>query len=186
MDKKGFTLIEVLVVVLIIGILAAVVYPQYQAAVWKARVARLLPLGRNLAQQSQLFYEENGQYPTTREMVAFIPDSFKMQEQYLEEIDSESVFWENGQAEVYCANGNNEPTDCRLVGMEIKGDGWTDSLLLFFNARVDPAADYFLSHQMFCIAGSYTPGKEYSLTRKICKSLGGKLIPDTSFMFYID
>lgn len=60
--SRGFTLIEVLVVVLIIGILTSVALPQYRKAVVKTRVMKLLPLIRAIDSAEQVYYSTYMQY----------------------------------------------------------------------------------------------------------------------------
>jgi type IV pilus assembly protein PilE len=56
MKNSAFTLIEMLVVVLVIGILAAIALPQYQKTVWKSRTTQLLQYVRNLAQAQERYF----------------------------------------------------------------------------------------------------------------------------------
>lgn len=64
-------LIEILVVVLIIGILAAMAVPKYQKAVIKSRYATLKHLTKSLLQSQQLYYMANGSYTTSFEDLDF-------------------------------------------------------------------------------------------------------------------
>ena len=60
--KKAFTIIELLVVVLIIGILAAIALPQYQKAVTRSRFANLMPLTRAIQEAEERYYLANNTY----------------------------------------------------------------------------------------------------------------------------
>ena len=62
--KLGFTLLELLVVVLIIGILAAIALPQYRRSVEKSKATQALVILDSLRQSFNAYYLANGKYPT--------------------------------------------------------------------------------------------------------------------------
>ena len=60
--KQGFTLLELLVVVLIIGLLASIALPQYQMAVTKAKITSILPLMRRFKDALAEYKLQHGSY----------------------------------------------------------------------------------------------------------------------------
>ncbi len=59
---KGFTLIELMIAVAIIGILAAIAYPSYNEYVRKAHRAEIAGILSEQAQNLERFYSKNGVY----------------------------------------------------------------------------------------------------------------------------
>lgn len=65
MGRKGFSLVELMIVVSILGILATVAVPKVQAARAKARAAAIIGSTRAIKIGATIFYDSAGTWPAT-------------------------------------------------------------------------------------------------------------------------
>ncbi len=68
---RGFTLVEILIVVVILGILAAIVIPQFTSASESAKSSSLITQLQTIRSQLELYQvQHNGNYPTLAQLNA--------------------------------------------------------------------------------------------------------------------
>ena len=72
---RGFTLVEILIVVVILGILAAIVIPQFTSAAETAKASSLVSQLQTIRSQLELYrVQHNDNYPTLAQMDSTVAD----------------------------------------------------------------------------------------------------------------
>jgi type IV pilus assembly protein PilA len=74
-NQQGFTLIELMIVVAIIGILAAIALPAYQDYTKRAHVSEGMSLASGAKTAVTEYYSSNGTWPSTNTAAGLAPDA---------------------------------------------------------------------------------------------------------------
>ena len=84
--QQGFTLIELMIVVAIIGILAAIAIPAYQDYTIRAQVSEGLNLSGGAKAAVTEYFQDRGTMPTTN-LIAGLADATDIQGKYVDEVE---------------------------------------------------------------------------------------------------
>ncbi len=124
--QRGFTLIEIMVVVIIIGLLAAIVAPNVIGNIDKANQTRAAADIRRIDEQMKFFYYDNSRFPTTEQGIEALvtqPNDPNIRNWrsggYLESMPMDP--W--GNPYLYLYPGNNREFDVYSLGRDGRPGG---------------------------------------------------------------
>ena len=144
--KKGFTLIEMLVVVLIIGILAAIAIPQYNKTVWKSRFTQAKIVATAVANAEEIFYMVNGRYTGDLEELDVELSPYKTSSVF--SADEAMIYHYDWGELLIVYNGEQKDAQTFIY----KNNAWYLSYTVLFSSST------FLTYKKACIA--YGPSRK--------------------------
>ncbi|ENS5712250.1 pilin, partial [Neisseria gonorrhoeae] len=117
--QKGFTLIELMIVIAIVGILAAVALPAYQDYTARAQVSEAILLAEGQKSAVTEYYLNNGEWPKDNDS-AGVASASKIIGKYVKQVEVK-----NGvvTAQMASSNVNKEIKDKRLSLWAKREDG---------------------------------------------------------------
>lgn len=158
MEKKGFTLIELLMVISIISLLSSIVISNVNNARVRARDTQRLQNIKQLQTALELYYNDNGRYPSGYGIGVVDPDFKNALKPYISDIMEDPT----GDGWGYAVRGINQDGYELAVHFE-------DTTKYF--TLIPSGIGVFLDRCI--IAVRYGIGAEWGLGNNPCKNVGG-------------
>jgi len=146
--KKAFTILELVIITLIIGVLATLAMQSYRHFIWRARLAEVYQTVDVIARAEEMYYLANGQYTTNPVSDCYVgngtePGSTAVQRQLGIEFPSNYIF-------TYLVYPSTTSPDSKTILFKQLGYDWcywynytTKEWVSYGGGDAGPACQYF-------------------------------------------